>query len=83
MKGTAVDYQKFKRDVGLFVGKKDAKMLITKMANRKEVKTDYFFEYKCKDGELMAIFWADEVAHLNYMEFGDVISFDATYRSNE
>ncbi|KAJ9547285.1 hypothetical protein OSB04_019828 [Centaurea solstitialis] len=31
MRCTAVDYQNFKRDVGLYVGKKDAKMLINKI----------------------------------------------------
>ena len=83
-KGSAMDYQNFKRQVGLFVGRKDAKMLINRMSNRRDVNSDYFFEYKCDDkGELLAIFWADEYAQLNYKEFGDVISFDATYRSNE
>ena len=82
-KCTAAEYQNFKRDVGLFVGKKDAKMMIKKMANRKQIKSEYFFEYKCKGDQLQAIFWADEIAQINYMEFGDVISFDATYRSNE
>ena len=80
---TVVDYKNFKRDVGLYVGNKDAKMLINKISNRKDIKHEYFFEYKCNDKVLHAIFWADEVAQSNYSEFGDVISFDATYRSNE
>ncbi|KAJ9545236.1 hypothetical protein OSB04_024943 [Centaurea solstitialis] len=83
MKGTASDYQNFKREVGLVVGRKDAKMLINKLTRRKEVKSEYFFEYACKAGELQAVFWADEIAQRNYIEFGDVISFDATYRSNQ
>lgn len=80
---TVVDYQNYKRDVDRFVGNKDAKMLINKLVNRKEIKSDFFFEYKCLERELHAIFWVDEVARLNYKEFGDVISFDATYRTNE
>nr|XP_043638135.1 protein FAR1-RELATED SEQUENCE 5-like [Erigeron canadensis] len=29
------------------------------------------------------LFWADEVSKLNYYAFGDVVSFDATYRTNK
>ncbi|KAL4582906.1 hypothetical protein LXL04_007467 [Taraxacum kok-saghyz] len=32
--------------------------------------------------QLNAMFWADETAKLNYKEFGDVVSFDATFRTN-
>ncbi|XP_024971930.1 uncharacterized protein LOC112510813 [Cynara cardunculus var. scolymus] len=32
--------------------------------------------------ELHTSFWVDEVARFNYSEFGDVISFDATFRTN-
>ncbi|XP_024989154.1 protein FAR1-RELATED SEQUENCE 5-like [Cynara cardunculus var. scolymus] len=42
-----------------------------------------FFEYKCDDKELLAIFWADETARSNFREFGDAISFDATFRTNK
>ncbi|XP_024962992.1 protein FAR1-RELATED SEQUENCE 5-like [Cynara cardunculus var. scolymus] len=36
-----------------------------------------------RDAELSAIFWADEIARINYKEFGDVISFDGTFRTNK
>ncbi|XP_024963894.1 protein FAR1-RELATED SEQUENCE 5-like [Cynara cardunculus var. scolymus] len=36
-----------------------------------------------RDAELSAIFWVDEVARINYKEFGDVISFDGTFRTNK
>nr|GEZ81882.1 protein FAR1-related sequence 5-like [Tanacetum cinerariifolium] len=29
------------------------------------------------------MFWADEVAKCNYKEFGDIVSFDATFNSNK
>ncbi|KAI3672518.1 hypothetical protein L6452_38607 [Arctium lappa] len=35
------------------------------------------------DKELISIFWADETARLNFKMFGDALSFDATYRTNE
>ncbi|GKD18860.1 FAR1-related sequence 5-like protein, partial [Tanacetum coccineum] len=35
------------------------------------------------NAELTAIFWADEVSKYNYREFGDVVSFDATFKTNK
>ncbi|GKA69516.1 hypothetical protein Tco_0775580 [Tanacetum coccineum] len=32
---------------------------------------------------LVAMFWADKVAKFNYKEFGDIISFDATFGTNK
>ncbi|XP_024984098.1 protein FAR-RED ELONGATED HYPOCOTYL 3-like [Cynara cardunculus var. scolymus] len=58
-----IDFKNFKRDVVACVGNKDAKMLINKLSNRRDV--------------------ADEVARINYKEFGDVISFDGTFRTNK
>nr|GEX00225.1 protein FAR1-related sequence 5-like [Tanacetum cinerariifolium] len=36
-----------------------------------------------ENSELIAMFWADEVAKCNYKEFGDIVSFDATFNSNK
>ncbi|KAL4557142.1 hypothetical protein LXL04_035314 [Taraxacum kok-saghyz] len=33
--------------------------------------------------ELRGVFWTDSIAKRNYKEFSDVISFDATYRTNK
>ncbi|GJW12459.1 hypothetical protein Tco_1578286 [Tanacetum coccineum] len=35
------------------------------------------------NSELVAMFWADEVAKCNYKEFRDIVSFDATFNSNK
>ncbi|XP_024966005.1 protein FAR1-RELATED SEQUENCE 5-like [Cynara cardunculus var. scolymus] len=67
--GTVRDHQNFKRDMAYFVGNTDAQMLLNVMANRRK--------------ELLAIFWADETARSHYREFGDAISFDATFRTNK
>ena len=80
---TTRDYLNFKRDMMKHVGNKDAQMLINKLENRRRVCPEYFVEYKRVDNELISIFWAVETARLNYKMFGDVISFDATYRSNK
>ncbi|KAJ9563830.1 hypothetical protein OSB04_008990 [Centaurea solstitialis] len=81
--GTVKDYQNFKKDMVTFVGDKDAQMLINTMVSQKKCCQDFFFEFKCNQKELVAIFWADEIAKLNFREFGDVISFDATFRTNK
>ncbi|GJW18643.1 zinc finger, SWIM-type containing protein [Tanacetum coccineum] len=36
-----------------------------------------------ENSELVAMFWADEVDKCNYKEFGDIISFDATFQTNK
>nr|XP_043633685.1 putative protein FAR1-RELATED SEQUENCE 10 [Erigeron canadensis] len=55
----------------------------TRMENRREHVPNFTFEYKVKDNsELECMFWADETAKANFKEFGDIISFDATYRTN-
>ncbi|GKC68130.1 FAR1-related sequence 5-like protein, partial [Tanacetum coccineum] len=36
-----------------------------------------------ENSELIAMFWADEVTRCNYKEFGDIVSFDATFNSNK
>nr|GEY08482.1 hypothetical protein [Tanacetum cinerariifolium] len=43
---------------------------------------NFTFQYRVENSELVATFWADEVAKCNYKEFGDIISFDAIFNSN-
>ncbi|XP_024989264.1 protein FAR1-RELATED SEQUENCE 5-like [Cynara cardunculus var. scolymus] len=81
--GTTRDHMNFRRDITLFIGNKDAQMLINKMNKRREHCPEYFFEYECDEKELIAIFWADETARMNYKHFGDTISFDATFQTNK
>ncbi|GJW38109.1 FAR1-related sequence 5-like protein [Tanacetum coccineum] len=38
---------------------------------------------RVENSELVAMFWADEVAKCNYKEFGDIVSFDAIFNSNK
>ncbi|XP_076920365.1 protein FAR1-RELATED SEQUENCE 5-like [Bidens hawaiensis] len=35
------------------------------------------------DRELIHIYWADETSKSNYLAFGDIISFDATFKTNK
>ncbi|GJX03682.1 FAR1-related sequence 5-like protein [Tanacetum coccineum] len=36
-----------------------------------------------ENNELVAMFWADEVAKCKYKDFGDIVSFDATFNNNK
>nr|GEV45321.1 hypothetical protein [Tanacetum cinerariifolium] len=44
---------------------------------------NFTFKYKVENSELVAMFWADEVAKCNYKDFGDIVYFDATSNSNK
>ncbi|GJS29286.1 FAR1-related sequence 5-like protein [Tanacetum coccineum] len=65
------------------IGDSDAQMFIHKMENRKKHASDFSFDYLVENAELFRIFWADEVSKYNYREFGDVVSFDATFKTNK
>ncbi|KAJ9565886.1 LOW QUALITY PROTEIN: hypothetical protein OSB04_001852 [Centaurea solstitialis] len=78
-----MDYKNFKRDFDSFVGDGDVQMVINLFNERVVNGTNFAFEYKVSNGKLEGLFWADELSRFNYKEFGHVISFDATYRSNK
>ncbi|CAI9294868.1 unnamed protein product [Lactuca saligna] len=59
-------------------GGSDAQML----NNRKENVKNFSFDYRVENKQLNALFWADETSKRNYKEFGDVVSFEATFRTN-
>ncbi|KAK1434063.1 hypothetical protein QVD17_10981 [Tagetes erecta] len=75
----------FRRDMSDYVGKSDAKMLIDKLNQKKRDLPNFSFEYKCVEGSDMfeSVFWADEIAKINYDVFGDVLAMDAVYGTNK
>ncbi|GJX90662.1 FAR1-related sequence 9-like protein, partial [Tanacetum coccineum] len=81
--GTQTEIKNFTRGVNCFIGDSDAQMLITRMEERQQYTKDFSFDYFVEDAELCGLFWADEVAKCNYKEFGDIVSFDATYKTNK
>nr|GFB10294.1 protein FAR1-related sequence 5-like [Tanacetum cinerariifolium] len=80
---TETEYRNHKRDLNAHIGEGDAQMLITKMNNRKLLVDNFSFEYVVENSQFSALFWADEMSKYNYKEFGDTISFDATFRTNK
>lgn len=77
------DYKNFRKKLGNIIGNKDAQLVVNKMNERKTYYPNYSFEYKCVDSMLNAMFWVDETDKVFYKEFGDVISFDTTFRTNK
>lgn len=77
------DYKNLRRGVNRILCYKDAQIMINKMNDRRDHYPNYSFEF-LRDGDLLAaMFWADEREKAFYAEFGEVISFDATFRTNK
>ena len=82
--GTVVDYKNFQRDMNCKIGVKDSQMVVNIMQNRKLHFSNFSFEIdEDIDRNLRGLFWADDTSKSNYQEFGDVVSFDATYQTNK
>ncbi|XP_071741266.1 protein FAR1-RELATED SEQUENCE 5-like [Rutidosis leptorrhynchoides] len=81
---TLVDCRNWKRDIIAYIGKADAQIMIDMLKNRKESCPNFSFEYFTDENNILGgFFWADDHAKRNYSAFGDVVSFDATFRSNK
>ncbi|CAI9291061.1 unnamed protein product [Lactuca saligna] len=82
--GTAVDFKNFHRDLNCKIGVKDSQMVMDILTNRKLCFSNFSFELqKDVDDHLTRLFLADDTSKANYKEFGDVLSFDATYQTNK
>lgn len=81
--GTVVDYKNETRKVNCFMEKEDAQMVVDKYVRLKKEDPNLTFEFISDKGSLSSLFWADEAAKANYKEFGDIVSFDATFRTNK
>ncbi|XP_071728830.1 protein FAR1-RELATED SEQUENCE 5-like [Rutidosis leptorrhynchoides] len=81
---SSVDFQNFRRDMNRYVGESDAHIFIENLLRKQEVLPNFTCEYKCgNDGTLLGVFWSDYVSKVNYQEFDDIVSFDATYKTNK
>ncbi|KAL9679734.1 hypothetical protein QQ045_017600 [Rhodiola kirilowii] len=81
---TITDYKNFKRDLKLYNGLNDAQMVVDNLSDKIKTCPGYSFEYFLdEEGILTRLFWADVISMRDNMIFGDVVSFDATYRMNK
>ncbi|KAK9063004.1 hypothetical protein SSX86_016874 [Deinandra increscens subsp. villosa] len=83
VRGTVTDYKNISRDIRIFIGDRDAQMILDTLRSRSENLHNFFFEYVVDGHELRSLFWADDVSRCNYETFGDVLAFDATYKTNK
>ncbi|GJS18164.1 FAR1 DNA binding domain, zinc finger, SWIM-type, MULE transposase domain containing protein [Tanacetum coccineum] len=80
---TVVDCMNQKKKMNLFIGDRDAQMVVEKIFSRKLHSPGFYVNYKLGDDDkLVGLFWADEQAIRDYVVFGDIVSFYATFRSN-
>ena len=58
--------------------------MVVRRLHEKKFQPNFSFDYFTDDdNRLIGLFWCDDQCKRNYHVFGDVISFDATYRSNK
>ena len=63
----------------------DANTTIGIMEKRKRDDPDFYFDYKLDKegkGKLKHLFWCDSQSRQDYADFGDVLVFDSTYKTN-
>jgi len=81
---TQRDYQKISKSLKELVKDSDADMFIDNFRRKREINPSFFYDYEADDkGKLKNVFWADGICRKNYSLFGDVVSFDTTYRTNK
>nr|XP_017221431.1 PREDICTED: protein FAR1-RELATED SEQUENCE 5-like [Daucus carota subsp. sativus] len=81
---TKNDFKNFSRDVKLRIGEHDADLILGKFkVHREKSKGAFYYSYKVdREGHLTGLFWTDVIAQANYEVFGDIVSFDPTFRTN-
>jgi hypothetical protein len=59
-------------------------MFVAQLERKKAVNSAFFYEFEVDaQGRLMRVFWADPTSRKNYKHFGDVVSLDSTYTTNQ
>jgi hypothetical protein len=62
----------------------DAQMFVDQLSRKSLANLGFYFDYVVDDhGRLVHVFWADSTCRKNYAHFGDLVSFDSTYNTNE
>ncbi|XP_076920947.1 protein FAR1-RELATED SEQUENCE 5-like [Bidens hawaiensis] len=81
---TKDDCQNLKQSLTCYIGEYDAEMIVQRLSGNKNCCDGYSFEYTVNtNDDFDRLFWADEISKKNYLAFGDIISFDATFKTNK
>ena len=83
VRGMPVDWSNFRHGMNMFIGERDAQMLVDKMTKRQQHVPEFSFYHHTVEKKLCRMFWADETMKCNYVAFGDVVAFDATFDTNK
>jgi hypothetical protein len=78
------DLQNYYRGLREKIKNADAEIFVAQMKRKKEANPAFFYDFVVDEhGKLVYIFWADATSRKNYKYFGDVVTFDATYSTNQ
>ncbi|GKA83603.1 FAR1-related sequence 5-like protein [Tanacetum coccineum] len=66
-RGTPGDYRNFKSVVNLFIGDRDAQMIVDKIINRQLHVPEFSFEHHVLHDELVSMFWADDTMKYDFV----------------
>ena len=81
---TLRDLQNYYRDLRTKIKDADAQMFVGQLERKKEVNPAFFYDFMVDEqGRLVRVFWADATCRKNYSVFGDVVSVDSTYSTNQ
>ena len=79
-----MDLQNYHSSLRNLIKTRDAQMFVDTLAKKNSINSEFYFDYVVdEEGKLVHIFWADTTCRKNYSHFGELISFDATYNTNE
>jgi hypothetical protein len=78
------DLQNYYRGLREKIKNADAQLFVAQMERKKEANSAFFYDFAVDEhGKLVYIFWADATCRKNYTHFGDLVSVDATYSTNQ
>jgi hypothetical protein len=81
---TKRDLQNYHSALRVLIKSSDALMFVDQLSRKSLANPGFYFDYVVDDkGRLIHVFWADAICRKNYAHFGDLVSFDSTYSTNE
>lgn len=81
---TKRDLQNYHSALRVLIKSSDALMFVDQLSRKSLANPDFYFDYVVDDkGRLIHVFWADAICRKSYAHFGDLVSFDSTYSTNE
>lgn len=81
---TKQDFKNFQRDLKAYISGADGQMFVQHFSSQNEKWGPFFFEYEVDpDGCLVRALWCDSACMANYAIYGDMVSFDTTFKTNK